>query len=161
MPTLQRSLRTIIPSGSQADRISVSLVQAHFHKLFITCLCTFQIHSLSMLHHLPCAISRGAQSAFRTRNSMASNSLVTSTSTYIRTRRRLIWRRWHSSEATSEPVNPKIAGIVDQISQLTLLETADLIANLKVFGCLYLLRSSFPANHTEKPCYLIDAPKHP
>jgi large subunit ribosomal protein L7/L12 len=29
-------------------------------------------------------------------------------------------------------MNPKIAGIVDQISQLTLLETADLVASLKV-----------------------------
>jgi large subunit ribosomal protein L7/L12 len=34
-------------------------------------------------------------------------------------------------EATSAG-NPKIAGIVDQISQLTLLETADLVASLKV-----------------------------
>jgi large subunit ribosomal protein L7/L12 len=29
-------------------------------------------------------------------------------------------------------VNPKIEGIVDQISQLTLLETADLVSTLKV-----------------------------
>jgi len=36
-------------------------------------------------------------------------------------------RRYNSTE-----VNPKIAGIVDQISQLTLLETADLVASLKV-----------------------------
>jgi len=35
-------------------------------------------------------------------------------------------RRYNSTE-----VNPKIAGIVDQISQLTLLETADLVASLK------------------------------
>ena len=38
-------------------------------------------------------------------------------------------RRHNSTEA---PVNPKIAGIVDQISQLTLLETADLVSSLKV-----------------------------
>jgi hypothetical protein len=37
-------------------------------------------------------------------------------------------RRWASTEAT----NPKIATIVDQISQLTLLETADLVSTLKV-----------------------------
>ncbi|RDW65424.1 hypothetical protein BP5796_10116 [Coleophoma crateriformis] len=34
-------------------------------------------------------------------------------------------RRWASTEST------KVAGIVDQISQLTLLETADLVASLK------------------------------
>ncbi|KAK7753429.1 54S ribosomal protein L12, mitochondrial [Diatrype stigma] len=37
-------------------------------------------------------------------------------------------RRHNSTEAAA---SPKIAGIVDQISQLTLLETADLVANLK------------------------------
>ncbi|KAI9782345.1 MAG: hypothetical protein M1839_005218 [Geoglossum umbratile] len=36
-------------------------------------------------------------------------------------------RRWQSTEAA----NPKISGIVDQISQLTLLETADLVGLLK------------------------------
>ncbi|KAI1189893.1 54S ribosomal protein L12 [Nemania serpens] len=36
-------------------------------------------------------------------------------------------RRHNSTEA----VNPKISGIVDQISQLTLLETADLVSSLK------------------------------
>ncbi|KAF2258857.1 54S ribosomal protein L12, mitochondrial precursor [Lojkania enalia] len=39
-------------------------------------------------------------------------------------------RRWASSEAAA-PANPKIATIVDQISQLTLLETADLVSTLK------------------------------
>ncbi|KAK0711032.1 ribosomal protein L7/L12, C-terminal/adaptor protein ClpS-like protein [Lasiosphaeris hirsuta] len=38
-----------------------------------------------------------------------------------------IARRHNSTEA----VSPKISGIVDQISQLTLLETADLVASLK------------------------------
>lgn len=38
-----------------------------------------------------------------------------------------ITRRHNSTEA----VNPKISGIVDQISQLTLLETADLVSSLK------------------------------
>ncbi|RFN52180.1 54s ribosomal protein l12 [Fusarium flagelliforme] len=38
-------------------------------------------------------------------------------------------RRWNSSEAA--PTNPKIEAIVDQISQLTLLETADLVSSLK------------------------------
>ncbi|KAJ9134483.1 hypothetical protein NKR23_g10145 [Pleurostoma richardsiae] len=39
-----------------------------------------------------------------------------------------IARRHQSTEAAT---SPKIAGIVDQISQLTLLETADLVASLK------------------------------
>ncbi|EKD18843.1 54S ribosomal protein L12 [Drepanopeziza brunnea f. sp. 'multigermtubi' MB_m1] len=38
-------------------------------------------------------------------------------------------RRWQTTEAAA--TNPKISGIVDQISQLTLLETADLVASLK------------------------------
>ncbi|KAH7170353.1 ribosomal protein L7/L12 C-terminal domain-containing protein [Dactylonectria macrodidyma] len=38
-------------------------------------------------------------------------------------------RRWNSTEAA--PTNPKIQTIVDQISQLTLLETADLVSSLK------------------------------
>ncbi|KAF4466850.1 54S ribosomal L12 mitochondrial [Fusarium albosuccineum] len=38
-------------------------------------------------------------------------------------------RRWNSTEAA--PSNPKIEAIVDQISQLTLLETADLVSSLK------------------------------
>ncbi|KAE9368079.1 ClpS-like protein [Stipitochalara longipes BDJ] len=38
-------------------------------------------------------------------------------------------RRWVSTETAA--ANPKISGIVDQISQLTLLETADLVASLK------------------------------
>lgn len=48
-------------------------------------------------------------------------------------RRDISSRRWQSTDAASEaPSNPKIAGIVDQISQLTLLETADLVSTLKV-----------------------------
>ncbi|KAF4444560.1 54S ribosomal L12 mitochondrial [Fusarium acutatum] len=38
-------------------------------------------------------------------------------------------RRWNSTDAA--PANPKIEAIVDQISQLTLLETADLVSSLK------------------------------
>jgi large subunit ribosomal protein L7/L12 len=40
-------------------------------------------------------------------------------------------RRYNSTEAAA-PTNPKIAEIVDQISRLTLLETADLVSSLKV-----------------------------
>lgn len=42
-----------------------------------------------------------------------------------------VQRRCNSTEAVAS-ANPKIAGIVDQISQLTLLETADLVSSLKV-----------------------------
>ncbi|PKY06415.1 ClpS-like protein [Aspergillus campestris IBT 28561] len=42
-------------------------------------------------------------------------------------------RRWQSTEAEAPaaPASPKISQIVDQISQLTLLETADLVSTLK------------------------------
>lgn len=45
---------------------------------------------------------------------------------------RLTTTRRCESTAAAAPANPKIATIVDQISQLTLLETADLVASLKV-----------------------------
>ncbi|KUI65500.1 54S ribosomal protein L12, mitochondrial [Cytospora mali] len=41
-----------------------------------------------------------------------------------------ITRRYQSTDAVA-PASPKIAAIVDQISQLTLLETADLVSSLK------------------------------
>lgn len=52
-------------------------------------------------------------------------------------------RRYNSTEAeAAAPTNPKIDEIVDQISKLTLLETADLVTSLKVrfipFGQLSL-----------------------
>ncbi|KAJ4145344.1 hypothetical protein LMH87_004197 [Akanthomyces muscarius] len=41
-------------------------------------------------------------------------------------------RRYNSTDAAAEaPANPKIAEIVEQISKLTLLETADLVSSLK------------------------------
>ncbi|KAL9111247.1 MAG: hypothetical protein Q9227_004325 [Pyrenula ochraceoflavens] len=41
-------------------------------------------------------------------------------------------RRYQSTNASpASPINPKISAIVDQISQLTLLETADLVSSLK------------------------------
>ena len=56
-------------------------------------------------------------------------SARTPTSTYLAQR-----RRWESTEAAGagESKNPKITQIVDQISQLNLLETADLVSTLKV-----------------------------
>ena len=46
--------------------------------------------------------------------------------------RRTSSRRWESTAAAPSSTNPKISTIVEQISQLTLLETADLVSNLKV-----------------------------
>jgi len=65
-------------------------------------------------------------------------------------RRRHPTRRWQSTEAPTS-ANPKIAGIVDQISQLTLLETADLVSTLKVCS------SSGPTIYQSNPsltCFL-------
>ncbi|KAL1967324.1 hypothetical protein VTN77DRAFT_3370 [Rasamsonia byssochlamydoides] len=61
-------------------------------------------------------------------------SASSSSSTYLSQRRRTPARRWQSTEASAAApasTNPKITQIVDQISQLTLLETADLVASLK------------------------------
>ncbi|KAH8428411.1 mitochondrial 54S ribosomal protein bL12m [Aspergillus melleus] len=59
-----------------------------------------------------------------------SASLRLSSSAYLS--QRTITRRWQSTEAeAAAPANPKINQIVDQISQLTLLETADLVSTLK------------------------------
>lgn len=53
--------------------------------------------------------------------------------TYLPTARTPSSRRWESTEAAAAaPTNPKITQIVDQISQLSLLETADLVSSLKV-----------------------------
>ncbi|KAL1855962.1 54S ribosomal protein L12, mitochondrial [Paecilomyces lecythidis] len=63
-----------------------------------------------------------------------SASLRISSSTYLSQRRRTPARRWQSTDAgaaAAAPSNPKITQIVDQISQLSLLETADLVASLK------------------------------
>lgn len=59
--------------------------------------------------------------------------ISTSSSTFQQRRRTAApsARRWQSTDAAAAPANPKIVQIVDQISQLTLLETADLVASLK------------------------------
>ncbi|KAI7976096.1 hypothetical protein EIK77_008114 [Talaromyces pinophilus] len=58
---------------------------------------------------------------------------TSSSSTFQQRRRTAVpsARRWQSTDAAAAPANPKIVQIVDQISQLTLLETADLVASLK------------------------------
>jgi hypothetical protein len=60
---------------------------------------------------------------------------IATSATYLTARRTPSSRRWESTEAApagAAPTNPKIAQIVDQISTLTLLETADLVSSLKV-----------------------------
>jgi large subunit ribosomal protein L7/L12 len=53
-----------------------------------------------------------------------------STSFFLQHQQQRTTRRYNSTDAGS--TNPKIQAIVDQISQWTLLETADLVASLKV-----------------------------
>ena len=65
--------------------------------------------------------------------------------------RRAPSRRWESTTAESAS-NPKIASIVDQIGQLTLLETADLVSNLKA-SLFALLQFFFLQNRTSCSAY--------
>lgn len=74
----------------------------------------------------------------------STSCLRLSTSTYLS--QRTPSRRWQSteSEAAAAPANPKISQIVDQVSQLTLLETADLVSTLKVcYAMFYFLVEDF------------------
>jgi len=62
---------------------------------------------------------------------LSNGSLRTASLTARQRRRPEPARRWQTTDAAAAG-NPKIVGIVDQISQLTLLETADLVSSLKV-----------------------------
>ncbi|RDL37383.1 Uncharacterized protein BP5553_04816 [Venustampulla echinocandica] len=75
-------------------------------------------------------MSLSCQTAVRScaRTLLSSSSLRVSTVCLAQRRNPTSSKRWSSTEAA---VNPKISGIVDQISQLTLLETADLVTSLK------------------------------
>ncbi|OTB08494.1 hypothetical protein M426DRAFT_317116 [Hypoxylon sp. CI-4A] len=69
---------------------------------------------------VPCRLAaRSCARSIRSANSFRASTTIPS-----------IQRR-HESTAAAAATNPKIAGIVDQISQLTLLETADLVSSLK------------------------------
>lgn len=58
---------------------------------------------------------------------------IASSASYLTARRTPSTQRWESTEAApAASPNPKISQIVDQISTLTLLETADLVSSLKV-----------------------------
>ncbi|KAI1074095.1 ClpS-like protein [Whalleya microplaca] len=60
--------------------------------------------------------------------SVRSSSSIRASASFIQTTTPSIQRRHNATAAASDP---KIAGIVDQISHLTLLETADLVSSLK------------------------------
>ncbi|KAG4437600.1 hypothetical protein IFR05_006904 [Cadophora sp. M221] len=75
-------------------------------------------------------MSLSCQSAARSCvRSLRSSTSLRLSSAAVAQRRNTPARRWASTETAV--ANPKISGIVDQISQLTLLETADLVASLK------------------------------
>ncbi|KAF7161825.1 hypothetical protein CNMCM5623_007290 [Aspergillus felis] len=75
-------------------------------------------------------MSLTSQAAARCCRQLVRPSVRISSATYLS--QRTPSRRWNSTEAqAAAPANPKITQIVDQISQLTLLETADLVASLK------------------------------
>jgi large subunit ribosomal protein L7/L12 len=88
-----------------------------------------------------------ARCCIRAARSSYSRCTLQCTST-LRTRRTAS-RRWQSTDAAAAS-NPKIEGIVDQIGKLTLLETADLIKELKVhpFLPLPLHRPADPQTNT-------------
>ncbi|KAF7122703.1 hypothetical protein CNMCM5793_000813 [Aspergillus hiratsukae] len=75
-------------------------------------------------------MSLTSQAAARCCRQLVRSSVRISSTTYLS--QRTPSRRWNSTDAqAAAPANPKITQIVDQISQLTLLETADLVASLK------------------------------
>ncbi|KAK5093504.1 54S ribosomal protein L12, mitochondrial [Exophiala xenobiotica] len=73
------------------------------------------------------SMTRTCQLAARQQHSLSSQCLRISSQQSSKRQ-----RRWQSTDAAAaQPTNPKIATIVDQISGLTLLETADLVQSLK------------------------------
>jgi large subunit ribosomal protein L7/L12 len=79
------------------------------------------------------ATQTAARCARQLSGSVRPSSLRIATSAYLTARRTPSTQRWESTDAAAAaPTNPKISQIVDQISTLTLLETADLVSSLKV-----------------------------
>lgn len=100
-------------------------------------------------------MSLTSQAAARCCRQLVRPSVRISSTTYLS--QRTPSRRWNSTEAqAAAPANPKITQIVDQISQLTLLETADLVASLKV-GFLRLLGGIAIRSTLWHSVYLINA----
>lgn len=95
----------------------------------VTCSC-----SSSSLHHLSPTTAMASPCRFAARSCARQlRSAAAPRSPAQAFRVSCASRRYNSTEA--EAVNPKIADIVDQISKLTLLETADLVSSLKVNRC--------------------------
>ena len=109
------------------------------------------IPSRAMSLSAPCAAARYCRLATRSPITPSAHC-VRLTSLPSFQRRRKPSRRWQSTDAAG--TNPKISGIVDQISQLTLLETADLVASLKV------RRQSFPQGSHVNPSASALLPSH-
>jgi len=102
---------------------------------------TYTLHTFIMSVAPSSAALRCCRHALKLRSSTKSSPCTRLASTLctspIRENRRrktqsqLPGRRWETTDAAA--ANPKISSIVDQISQLTLLETADLVQSLKVW----------------------------
>ncbi|CAG8287285.1 unnamed protein product [Penicillium nalgiovense] len=93
----------------------------------------FSRASLVLTSAMSFSTQTAARCARQLSGSVRPSSLRIATSaTYITARRTPSSRRYESTEAApAVTTNPKISQIVDQISTLTLLETADLVSSLK------------------------------
>lgn len=101
------------------------------------------------------SVTRSCQLAARQQYSLSSQCLRISSQQSSKRQ-----RRWQSTDA-AQPTNPKIATIVDQISALTLLETADLVQSLKVCSLLPPPPIIHPAHHATKSQPLQSYTNHP
>ena len=92
-----------------------------------------------------------ARCARQLSGSVRPSSLRIGTSaTYLTARRTPSSRRCESTQAApAAATNPKISQIVDQISTLTLLETADLVSSLKVGSTHYTYLMGFQAGYAD------------
>lgn len=92
-----------------------------------------ETHETKLIHsiHIPFTMSASSSTSLRVCLRAARRQNVCRFARPTVSSSQRVSRRWQSTDAAA-PTNPKIAGIVDQISQLTLLETADLVASLKV-----------------------------
>lgn len=91
-----------------------------------TCTCRLLISYTNLRKNMSLTCQNVARSCIRSLRS--SSNVRISAVTLSQRRKASPARRWASTDAAT---NPKVAGIVDQISQLTLLETADLVSSLK------------------------------
>lgn len=106
---------------------------------------------------LTSAMSFSTQAAARCARQLSgsvrpSSLRIATSATYLTARRTPSSRRCESTQAApAAATNPKISQIVDQISTLTLLETADLVSSLKVCFDNLHITDGFP-NETCQPC---------